>query len=409
MKRFLYLILCLLCTVPYAYAQPLAKAGKSMIQAAVSSTPKKATEILNKIPAAVSSAEIYNSSFSSASSAAVLPVSPKILIDKTVLHQAMLNRILNRTMIPTDMRIFQAVKTDSPNVRFSGTVFRTSYNGKEEIYGVIATHIIPSFPKDIAFGIHRHFTAVFYNNESVITIPAEVVAASPTSMLDIALVKFPTEYEKLLKPYDLGTLNPQQPLYSVGFNRTGIAHITDRQILKITPSSIRTEMPVQRLYRPGLCGSAVLNEHNQLVGIHTGSGPQLDSQRDQAFVTPANYLHILVEAYHNPEETLVPFYFTPNQSLNLRLDEHITFVSLLDDEGNTLWEYEVLSRFSHSQLENALHKYWNARFLDITTHKIQWTDDGLVLRTKLPIRISPSKAYIYDLEKKQLKTSYEIK
>ncbi len=308
-----------------------------------------------------------------------------------------------------DMRIFQPFVEEAPSIRFSGTVFSVTYNGKKEIYGAIATHIIPDVPTNPTFGIKRQFEVNFYQNGLPRIVPAEVVAASPVSVLDIALVKFPAEIEPLLKPYEIGEVLPGKPLHSVGFNTLGIRPIEKRRILQQTPASIRTDILVPRKERPGLCGSAVLNAKGELVGIHTGSISQPYGEGDQAFVTPSRYLKALVNSYHNNGIAPVDFYINSEHSLPLNADEHIHSVVLLDAHENILWKHDVIDRFSHSSLEKALKQYPQARFVDITAQRIQWTPDGDFLQRHPHKRISPLRAYVYDLQTKKVISSEELK
>ena len=70
---------------------------------------------------------------------------------------------------------------------FTVTIIKTEYKGSEEVFGVIATHVLPSDTLYAASSLQRSFhVQVPKADGTYITIPAEVVQISPQSMLDIS-------------------------------------------------------------------------------------------------------------------------------------------------------------------------------------------------------------------------------
>ena len=302
--------------------------------------------------------------------------------------------------IAPDEHIFQAIAEGDASVRFSGTVFAVEYNGKKEIYGAIATHIVPSEADDY-LGVSRHFTAVVYHKGKPISIPAQIVASSPVSMLDISLVKFPDDKEALLKPLSLGTVQDGEVLYTIGFAQSRFRYIPNRKVIANLPFSIRTTMPLPSNQRSGLCGSPLLNEKNELVGIHTGSS--FNPNRDYSFATPSHYLRDLVAAYHNKGISKIAFYVDENIAIRLNSDEYVTSVMLLDEFGHALAEENISFRFSRSKVSTMLKEYPQAEFLKLTTKTVHWTPDGnALLVTRDWLEKTPSKTYFYDLKDDKL-------
>lgn len=321
-----------------------------------------------------------------------------------------LQKKLSEHALPSDAYIFQARETgDAPTNIFSGTVFSLPYKGKNEVYGVVATHSISSEPTE-KLALHRKFTAIIYKNGLQHPIEVEIVAASPKSMLDIALVKFPADKEALLKPYSLGEITSDASLHSKGFAGLLATSIEERKVVACTPNSIRTTIPVARAERPGLCGSAVLNARNELVGIHTGSIINTKEELDVAYATPAHYLNNLIEAYHNGGKANVPFVLNGQKITDLNIDEYITYVALTDTEQKIIWQLQVNSKFSYSKIQEAMAQNPQAKFLQVTTRRAAWTEDGYAfVENRGKADRGPKTTYVYDLlEQKLLRTTQSV-
>lgn len=314
-----------------------------------------------------------------------------------------LEKELSAHALPSDAYIFQARETgDAPTNIFSGTIFTVPYKGKNETYGVIATHSISSEVTE-KMALHRKFTAIIYKNGLQHPIEVEIVAASPKSMLDIALVKFPADKEALLKPYSLGEISSDISLHSKGFAGLQASSIAERKVVSCTPNSIRTTIPVARADRPGLCGSAVLNGRNELVGIHTGSIANTKEELDVAYATPAHYLNNLIEAYHNGGKAKVPFTLGGRKIADLNMDEYITYTALTDADQKIIWQLQVNAKFSYSKLQEALEQHPQAKFLQLTTRRAAWTEDGYAfVENRGKTDRGPKTTYLYDLQEQKL-------
>lgn len=299
-------------------------------------------------------------------------------------------------------RLFQAVSCTDPRIKFSGVVFYTYYQGKKEIYGAMVAHAVPSARAGIP-GIARRFEATFFlpGGESQ-KIPAEIVAFSPVNMLDLALIKFPAQAEPFLNPYPLGQLENEKEVFSLGYNDKGLLPVYNRQVLENLPYSIRTSMPVaESTVRQGLCGSAVLNSRQQLIGIHTGSSVTVNAATRQpvcSFATPARFLNLLVQAYHNGGKAQVPFYIDNKRFIKLNIDEYIVSYTLLDSIGVPLLTKEVDFHLSRASLKNQLQFFPQTKYLLITTHKLSWDKNGRSLPISLFYDDAPKTTYLYHLK-----------
>ena len=399
--------------------------GKSkMITSAVKATTEKSVSGLKKVPLETSlpKLKIVAPAAGTLRQAPVVPNMTKAaILEKLQELQQEVNSLRKANIelqasatsnaIPSDAYIFQSRETNDMSVRsnlFSGSVFSIEYNGKKEVYGVVAAHAIAGDPLE-KYSLHKTFTAIIYKNGLQKLVPVEVVAVSPQSMLDIALVKFPAEIEPLLLPYRLGDITDEINLISKGFSGPVPTAVTNREIIACTPLSIRTTMPLERMARPGLCGSAVLNSKNELVGIHTGSiYSTAGEEADIAYATPSYYLKNLVEAYHNPGKGTFPFIVNGQKIADFAIEEYVTHLSLSDANNHMLWQLQVPSKLPYSKLQEALENYPQAKFLQITTRHASWTEDGYAFvenRTKTDR--NKKTTYTYDLQEQKLLTAFQ--
>ena len=386
MKRVVLAFLLCACLVhPLAlYAQHPAKAGKQFFRAAARRTVQTGAEPVPNLKELRRAARIPSAR-------------------TTRLLGQNIQKKLSAARPPWQGRIFKISVPNEPNIVYSGTVFKTQYNGKEEIYGVIATHAVSLDAEDITC-VTRRFTATFFRADgSLAQIPAESVAFSPIGMLDIALVKFPKEAEPFLRPYPLGQPGEETVFHSQGYNDKELLVIPDRKLLKILPYSIRTAMPIlETSRRRGLCGSPLLNSREELVGIHTGTAfdvCHLNNASLCSYATPSRYLNFLVEAYHNGGKAKVPFYLDENRFVSLNVDEYLAGYKLLDARGRTLYTEESGTRPSRKELKTALQQYPQATFLLLTTHRLAWNRDNSVLPVYFAYEgKTPQKNYLYHMQ-----------
>lgn len=385
--------ICMLLALT-AQANSPVKLGKAVIKAASkSSGSREASALLSQIQKQIS--------------AQANPVQ-KNEGAQTALNNALNRRIQQaqpRSVPQKDGHIFIASADIDPDFRFSGTVFQIAYNGKKEVYGVIATHAITSDPND-PFGLMRRFKATVYlpGDQTPHVLTAEVVASFPVRTLDISLVKFNAEGEKLLTPYRLGHIGKDKVLQSVGYTHWGFSFIPQRRIIKRTPYTIYTSMPLSHTERAGMCGSALLNSKAQLVGIHTGTTETPSITRTKqtvSFAASAAYLKYLVAAYHQGGNMQFPFYVVPHHFITLNINEYPTFFRLLDGNGKVLKGEAVSFHFPHKHFKTLLKQYPQAKFLQLNTQQIHWNETGTALEPADPFQDEYT-TYLYDLEHRQV-------
>jgi len=256
----------------------------------------------------------------------------------------------------------------------SGFVFKTTYQGKEEIFGVIAQHAMK-----LAAGnggdVEKYFTARVMQNDQVVDIPAEVVQMSSPTLSDVALVKFRPEDEPLLTPLTLAEEEPAQnePLTLIGFGVEKLTFLTDTPLLKNSLISLRFPMIGEGW--SGLCGGPVLNEAGNVVGTMTGIR-QNDLNSFTGYATRNLYLRSLVSAYHNDvENASFPLILGGEKIIDLKSDEYIPRVIVRDENHQNLLYKVIKDKFPYSSIEAAIP---GARYIDLYISKVWWSGYALV-------------------------------
>ena len=269
--------------------------------------------------------------------------------------------------------VFRVLPTGGTSTHaLSGFVFKTTYQGKEEIFGAIAAHTLP--PELFSLHPSEKFTARISIDGREVDIPATVVQASSPHMLDVALVKFNPADEKLLIPLTLAANQPEvgMPLRSAGFvskKLTSLKHIHKQNSLV----SLRISLDNPRAERPGMCGGPIFNPAGEVVGVITGD-EFVEGRPDIGFATHAMYLRTLVEAYHNNGKATFPLILGEQKILDLNVDEYITSALVSDEEHNPLFHRSLMHKFPYNSITGKLpqasyisfwidREYWNGHAL----------------------------------------------
>ena len=267
--------------------------------------------------------------------------------------------------------IFRAYPKDQLTTHaYSGFVFKT----EGEVFGVVAAHTISPDYTESELG--PFFTARFLIDGQIIDIPAEIVQVSAPSMLDIALVKFRPEDEKLFHPFTLAEEEPSlgETLQGIGFSHNRVAFMPKRRLLENTLISLRTDMVFPRVDRPGLCGGPVLNQNGEVVGVHTGSKRAVE---DIGFATKAGYLQMLVAAYRQQAQlqTLFPLRLGAHHVADLNVNEYVSAVNIQDENGNIVWRHSVSEKFPYNTILKQLPR---GRYIELDISRVWWMGQFLM-------------------------------
>lgn len=259
----------------------------------------------------------------------------------------------------------------SESMVYSGTVFKIEYNGQEEIYGVVATHVLAKKSKQ-HIGLHKQFLAEVLVNGELLVIPAHVVQVGAVGMLDLSLVKFRTEDEKYFQPLRISphTVNTGDRVWTQGFVHGHVYPVNERTVRTVAPMTFFSPIQGEQHQRRGLCGAAIVNQNQELVGVHTGSQMSL-SGTDMGFASPAQFLPMLVQAYHNGGEARYALELSGQAVLNLRPDEYVSDAQLESYTNEILWRSPVWRRMSVVELQEAIDTH-HPRYVEFTVRRLEW-------------------------------------
>ena len=306
--------------------------------------------------------------------------------------------------LPSSFQARPAPSLEQANF-ISGTVFKTTYDGQEEIFGVIPMHALGNaFTWQETVG--ASFTADLFDptTRRFISVPAEIVQISTPEFLDAALVKFRPQDEKLLHPLSLNTQMPtwHSVVSSQGFAARQAVYIPQRRVIKTEPFTLQTTIPFPRDQRRGLCGGPVVDQDGRLVGIHNGSSYIGENEAyDKGYVTPAWILERLVQAYKNEGKAKIPLRINDVTLIELNVDEYISNVVLRGSDESVVEFYTVDYKFSYQHLEQMLEEHY-ARYIDFTVQQVRWNDSRHFLEDSRFSTFAEGTVYRYDTQTEQL-------
>ena len=267
--------------------------------------------------------------------------------------------------------IFQAREnTIGPTNLFSGTVFQTEYNGRKEVYIAVAAHALESG----SYVLGKEFIGdVYVGDGQFKPVHMKIVQPSAPSMLDVA-IGVPLEGSEYLRPFTISKkkFSLGDGGISYGFAGGKVVIIPHRDYASQTPLCYRTAMPYPRDDRMGLCGSALLNEEGELVGIHTGSTlSEIEEEKDIGHTTNSKMLNVLVDAYHHNGEGFFPLVLGGQKVLDLHVTSYISFIKLFDSNGKLLWQRDFKSKFAYDQVDHKI-AVLSPQSIEFTVRRVQW-------------------------------------
>ncbi len=291
---------------------------------------------------------------------------------------------------------FRAVAKPSSTGFFSGSVIQMEDG---EIFGVIAAHVAKN---DLCNPLAQNFIAQVLTPEGWLSIPAEIVQISAPSMLDLALVKFRPEDEKLFEPLELADEKPSagQFVLTQGFGQGHEIYLADRPLLATDTPFLLAKTPVPLDDRIGMCGSVITNLHHEVVGTYTGSVCSLSG--DESFAAPVSFLRALVAAYRGENYTF-PFILHGQTILSLDVDEYISEVRLADAFDRQQAYLRFPRKLSYSSLSRTILDK-NPRYLNFIVRKVHWTGrkSRRFLEESREEFYDPYTVYTYDTQLRQV-------
>ena len=158
----------------------------------------------------------------------------------------------------------------------------------------------------------------------------------------------------LVLPFTLAKREPKpnEVLRSYGFFEGDFHVVPNRKVLQSTPGRIVTSFEFGNHERAGACGGPLINEQNELVGIHCGSS----RSKQESYAVPISFLKDLLEAAHHngiKERDLV---LNGRTIGKINIDEYIYSVSVkkLGITLRTVTPWREESRVDYNHLENLI-------------------------------------------------------
>lgn len=262
-----------------------------------------------------------------------------------------------------------------PDVGYSVTVFKTTYDGQEEIFGIIPSHSLPlaDHYHDFTVGLDGTKLPIQFmhaTGQEIHTTGTVVQVTSP-SMLDITLIKLDPDILPLVQPLELAPDNAMlhERLFSYGY-AAGTSTNIERTVNAQSFISIRTNQAIEG-DRYGFCGSPLLDALGRVKAIHTGSVVGQEAKEDVSYGTNVEFIHKLVEAYHQGGQATYDLVLAKHKLATLNVDEYVADITLFDKQGNVLFVHNFEDKFSQSVVLNALKIYPNAAYVGLTSRTAQ--------------------------------------
>lgn len=223
-------------------------------------------------------------------------------------------------------------------------VFKTRYNGKEEVWAATAGHI--------AKGMGEHLKLVFYENNRKIVLPARVVQYGPNMVSDIALLELQGPLPPEINPLPLAQTESAlgEAFISAGYSGQELVYTSRQFLQKDNQRFLRTDYSVPLNKRAGLCGAPLINAQGEAVGVHCGS----NWGHEIGYASNIKLLSYLLRAQHG-EPTDIPLIAGKYVLGNILPGEHIHSVEALDAQGRSIARYDTENRLTQSTMVNLLN------------------------------------------------------
>ena len=178
----------------------------------------------------------------------------------------------------------------------------------------------------------------------------------------------------LFTPLHLADTPPEvgEILASGGYFNDGDFHYEpDRQVQEIHPHRMITSLHVGAgPYREGACGSPILNEQGEVVGMHIGS-----SEKNQTgFAITLADIKAILKAQHQQNKIPEPLFFNGKEIAQLHINEGIISIEAFKDNKLTdrVLFYHDEKRVDYNHLEKAIDTS-DADFLIIHIERNQFS------------------------------------
>ena len=260
-------------------------------------------------------------------------------------------------------------------VPFTPSVFfiEEMREGEKYLWGVTAAHVLDLLGEG---------TSLYVTTQSGISLnfPFEIAAKGNAGMADIALLRIKEDISDFVHPIPLAEDAPQSGdmLRSYGFFEGDFHIVPNRRVLLSSPGRIITSFEFGNHERAGACGGPLLNENNELVGIHCGSS----KSKMESYAVPVSFLRDLIEAAHNNGSKTRDLVLNGQIIGQIDINEYIYSV-MINRRGQNLlafqlWHEEYKVDYDHLETLAPLHWADELQLLLVKNGTIR-TDKDLAL------------------------------
>lgn len=336
-KLFYVLLAVLVCCTPHAYAQKqLKNVAKGLEKTAAQKALPEFSVSLNKLTVGAVSAASKTGRKPSpelvrqrqalleqAKSAARTRIAEKIRVitPSGYLSRAAKAKLKSQKMAAFDAHALETtVLLQDPTMKnyapFPASAFfiEEMFGGKKHIWGVTAAHVAD---------IMGPQASIYLTLPEGITLeyPVKFTVKGNAGMADIALFPVEGELAGLVRPIPLAQTppGPQEKLRSYGYFDEAFHIVRNRAVLANTPGRLVTSFEFGAADRAGACGGPVLNESNELVGVHCGSS----ESKSQSYAVPVAHVKDLLHAARHGGYRLRPLVINGQTVGQINVDEYI--------------------------------------------------------------------------------------
>lgn len=336
-KLFYVLLAVLVCCTPHTYAQKqLKNVAKGLEKTAAQKALPEFSVSLNKLTVGAVSAASKTGRKPSpelvrqrqalleqAKSAARARIAEKIRVitPSGYLSRAAKAKLKSQKMAAFDAHALETtVLLQDPTMKnyapFPASAFfiEEMFGGRKHIWGVTAAHVAD---------IMGPQASIYLTLPEGITLeyPVKFTVKGNAGMADIALFPVEGELAGLVRPIPLAQTppGPQEKLRSYGYFDEAFHIVRNRAVLANTPGRLVTSFEFGAADRAGACGGPVLNESNELVGVHCGSS----ESKSQSYAVPVAHVKDLLHAARHGGYRLRPLVINGQTVGQINVDEYI--------------------------------------------------------------------------------------
>ena len=255
---------------------------------------------------------------------------------RAILHAALRKNSSLKELRPSVLRISDTLDP----LPASAFVIEVPYKGQKKRWGVSAAHYL--------------FVKPVVSSEQG-PVPLRVAAQGSPGSNDIILFELPSSVLSSVKPLSLSVqpVHEGQQLHSLGFFKGSWHHEKNRIVQEVTPLRVVTSLKVnttaKKLLREGACGGPILNNRNEVVGVHVGSS----ARKQEGYFVPAQHIKDIIIAHYQLNESEKPLLFNGRKISSINVNESIaTFLTKRKGQVITQLElYHKEKRVDYNHLE----------------------------------------------------------